>query len=73
MSERFKNNFLLMLFQEDELQHILETGTRMEERFGHLFDNVIVNETIEDATSDLIQIAEQMEKEPQWIPIGWSQ
>ncbi|XP_041374840.1 MAGUK p55 subfamily member 7-like [Gigantopelta aegis] len=60
-------------FTEEELQQILETGTRIEERYGHLFDNVIVNETIEDATADLVQIAEQIEKDLQWIPIGWNQ
>ncbi|XP_048236472.1 MAGUK p55 subfamily member 7-like isoform X4 [Haliotis rufescens] len=57
---------------QDELQAMVESSDKIEERFGHLFDYVIVNDNISNASADLIRTAARIESEPHWVPIGWS-
>ncbi|XP_071103317.1 MAGUK p55 subfamily member 7-like isoform X3 [Haliotis cracherodii] len=59
-------------FTQDELQAMVESSDKIEERFGHLFDYVIVNDNISNASADLIRTASRIESEPHWVPIGWS-
>ncbi|XP_050388696.1 MAGUK p55 subfamily member 7 [Patella vulgata] len=61
------------LFTTEELQDMIDSGHKLEERFGHLFDYVIVNADLTDALRELILITNKIEKEPQWVPIGWCQ
>ncbi|XP_067687631.1 MAGUK p55 subfamily member 7-like isoform X2 [Haliotis asinina] len=63
--------FTVRLSQE-ELQAMVESSDKIEERFGHLFDHVIVNDNISNASADLIRTAARIESEPHWVPIGWS-
>ncbi len=44
---------------------------RMEAEFGHLFDQIIINEDIEQATSELKMAAHRLETEPMWVPANW--
>ena len=63
---------LLYSIQADEMRDIVEMSTRMEERYSHLFDSVIINDDLETASEQLLRLAASLEKDPQWVPIGWS-
>lgn len=64
---------MIIFFQIEELQEMVEASARMEERYGHVMDYVILNDSLTDALTELLMIASKLEKEPQWVPVGWSQ
>jgi len=57
--------------QEDELIGIIEKAREMEEKYGHYFDLVIINNDIERTYHDLVQRINYIEREPQWVPSFW--
>ena len=50
-----------------------EASNKLEERYGHVFDCTIVNDSLTDAMTELLMVASKIEKEPQWVPVGWGQ
>ena len=50
-----------------------EASNKLEERYGHVFDYTIVNDSLTDAMTELLMVASKIEKEPQWVPVGWGQ
>ncbi|KAL8616883.1 hypothetical protein ACOMHN_041802 [Nucella lapillus] len=60
-------------FTIEELEEIEEASRKLEERYGHVFDMTILNDSLTDATTDLLMVASKLEKEPQWVPVGWGQ
>ena len=57
--------------QEDELIDIIEKAREMEEKYGHYFDLVIINNDIERTYHELVQRINYIEREPQWVPAFW--
>jgi hypothetical protein len=57
----------------EELEEIADTSRKIEERYSHVFDYVIMNDSLTDATTELLMVASRIEKEPQWVPVGWGQ
>jgi guanylate kinase len=43
----------------------------MEEKYGHYFDLVIINNDIERTYHELLQRINYTEREPQWVPAFW--
>lgn len=64
---------LSYLFQPEEMTDIVELSKKIEDRYGHLFNATIVNEDLQTAIKELITLAARIEKEPQWVPVGWAQ
>ena len=60
-------------FQVEELEEMAEASNKLEERYGHVFDCTIVNDSLTDAMTELLMVASKIEKEPQWVPVGWGQ
>ncbi|KAK7111428.1 MAGUK p55 subfamily member 7-like [Littorina saxatilis] len=60
-------------FTVEELEEIADASKKMEDRYGHIFDYTIVNDSLTDATTELLMVASKIEKEPQWVPVGWGQ
>lgn len=58
--------------QPEELRDIVEMSAKMEERYGHFFDATIVNDDLHTAVTELLTIAAKIEKEDQWVPVGWA-
>ena len=52
---------------------MLSIGARIEEKYGHLFDAIIINDNIVEASKELLAIIDQLETRPQWVPITWAQ
>ena len=49
----------------------IERGREMEELYGHLFDQVIINYDIDRAFQQLKGEINRLEVEPQWVPYQW--
>ncbi|RUS73839.1 hypothetical protein EGW08_018407 [Elysia chlorotica] len=59
-------------FSAEELRDIAELSAKMEERYSHFFDAVIINDDLHEAAAALIKLAAKIEREEQWVPIGWA-
>lgn len=57
--------------QEEELKDIIEKAREMEDRYGHFFDMVIINNDTERAYQQLLNEINELEREPQWVPSTW--
>jgi MAGUK p55 subfamily protein 5 len=53
--------------QEEELIDIIEKAREMDEKYGHYFDLVIINNDIERTYHELLQRINYTEREPQWV------
>ncbi|KAH0955739.1 hypothetical protein HN011_002843 [Eciton burchellii] len=68
--KRLKNN---ENFKEEELKDIIEKAREMEDKYGHLFDMLILNNETDRAYSQLLAEINSLEREPQWVPASWVQ
>ncbi|XP_034952722.1 uncharacterized protein sdt isoform X2 [Chelonus insularis] len=60
-------------FKEEELKDIIEKAREMEDKYGHLFDMIIINNDTDRAYNQLLTEINSLEREPQWVPISWIQ
>lgn len=58
-------------FTDLELQEMIRVGQRIELHYGHLFDDVIVNDDLSGAFDQLLTVARKLETQAQWVPISW--
>ncbi|KAL0280699.1 UNVERIFIED_CONTAM: hypothetical protein PYX00_001917 [Menopon gallinae] len=58
-------------FKEDELKDIIEKAREMEDKYGHFFDMIIINNDTERAYHQLLNEINSLEREPQWVPASW--
>ncbi|WKY09575.1 hypothetical protein Q1695_002158 [Nippostrongylus brasiliensis] len=58
--------------KDDELKSILTQGKHIEQKFGHLFDSIIVNTDFDKSLAEMKTILNRLETEPQWVPIEWT-
>ncbi|KHJ99023.1 hypothetical protein OESDEN_00997 [Oesophagostomum dentatum] len=57
--------------KDDELKSILSQGKTIEQKFGHLFDSIIVNTDFDKSLSEIKAVLRRLETEPQWVPSEW--
>ncbi|EYC19205.1 hypothetical protein Y032_0025g1234 [Ancylostoma ceylanicum] len=57
--------------KDDELKAILTQGKNIEQKFGHLFDSIIVNTDFDKSLTEIKSILRRLETEPQWVPAEW--
>ncbi|KAJ9589661.1 hypothetical protein L9F63_017150 [Diploptera punctata] len=58
-------------FKEEELKDIIEKAREMEDKYGHFFDMIIINNDTERAYHQLVNEINSLEREPQWVPASW--
>ncbi|XP_072477612.1 MAGUK p55 subfamily member 4 [Notamacropus eugenii] len=58
-------------FKDEDLQEMEELAKKMETQFGQFFDQVIVNDSLQEAYAQLLTAVQQAQDEPQWIPATW--
>ncbi|XP_035661434.1 MAGUK p55 subfamily member 7-like isoform X1 [Branchiostoma floridae] len=58
-------------FSEEELQEMIISGKIVEGLFGHYFDFILTNDSLQQAYSDLMNICHMIQTEPQWVPAAW--
>ncbi|KAF5271027.1 hypothetical protein FQR65_LT05377 [Abscondita terminalis] len=60
-------------FTDEEFNDIMKADARIEFLYGHFFDDVIVNEDLAVAFTQLVAAANRVETEPTWVPASWVQ
>uniref|UniRef100_A0A8C6ZAL3 MAGUK p55 scaffold protein 4 n=1 Tax=Nothoprocta perdicaria TaxID=30464 RepID=A0A8C6ZAL3_NOTPE len=58
-------------FKEEDLQEMEESAKKMEAQFGQFFDQVIVNDDLQEASAQLLLAVHRAQDEPQWVPALW--
>ncbi|XP_022904823.1 protein PALS1 isoform X2 [Onthophagus taurus] len=58
-------------YKEEELKDIIEKAREMEDKYGHFFDMIIINNDTERAYHQLLTEINSLEREPQWVPAAW--
>ncbi|XP_046981287.1 protein PALS1-like [Schistocerca americana] len=58
-------------YKEEELKDIIEKAREMEDKYGHLFDLIIINNDTDRAFQQLLSEINSLEREPQWVPAAW--
>lgn len=62
---------LLCVSQEEDLQEMEDSAKKMEAQFGQFFDQVIVNDNLQEASAQLLSAVHRAQDEPQWVPAIW--
>lgn len=57
--------------QEEDLQEMEDSAKKMEAQFGQFFDQVIVNDNLQEASAQLLSAVHRAQVEPQWVPAVW--
>uniref|UniRef100_A0A803U1U0 Membrane palmitoylated protein 4 n=1 Tax=Anolis carolinensis TaxID=28377 RepID=A0A803U1U0_ANOCA len=63
--------YVNMKFKEEDLQEMEESAKKMETQFGQFFDQVIVNDNLQEACLQLLSAVRRAQDEPQWVPATW--
>ncbi|ENN76635.1 hypothetical protein YQE_06854, partial [Dendroctonus ponderosae] len=58
-------------YKEEDLVDIIDKAREMENKYGHFFDMIIINNDTERAYHDLLCEINSLEREPQWVPAVW--
>ncbi|XP_043987687.1 MAGUK p55 subfamily member 4-like [Gambusia affinis] len=58
-------------FTEEDFLELEDTSQLIEAKYKQCFDNVVVNDDLQDACMQLCSIIQQAQNEPQWIPVSW--
>ncbi|CAB3398196.1 unnamed protein product [Caenorhabditis bovis] len=58
--------------KDEDLKATLMQSKMIEQKYGHLFDGIIVNIDIEKSLKELKQIMMKVNTEPSWVPASWS-
>lgn len=66
-----KNFYPGTTITDDMLKEIIERGREMEDKYGHFFDFILVNQDMDRAYDELLEEINRLEVEPQWVPIQW--
>ncbi|XP_072523174.1 MAGUK p55 subfamily member 3 isoform X2 [Salminus brasiliensis] len=56
---------------DEDLVEMCHSAEQMEQQYGHLVDWILVKEDSTSACVELRHILERLEREPQWVPVGW--
>ncbi|OXB55320.1 hypothetical protein ASZ78_003605, partial [Callipepla squamata] len=63
--------YVNMKFKEEDLQEMEDSAKKMEAQFGQFFDQVIVNDNLQEASAQLLSAVHLAQDEPQWVPAIW--
>ncbi|XP_076255699.1 MAGUK p55 family member stardust isoform X7 [Rhynchophorus ferrugineus] len=68
---KIKKDRLGESYKEEDLVDIIDKAREMENKYGHFFDMIIINNDTERAYHDLLCEINSLEREPQWVPAVW--
>ncbi|XP_006017753.1 MAGUK p55 subfamily member 4 [Alligator sinensis] len=58
-------------FKEEDLEEMEDSAKKMEAQFGQFFDEVVVNDSLQEACVQLLSAVCRAQDEPQWVPATW--
>ncbi|KAL2087953.1 hypothetical protein ACEWY4_016781 [Coilia grayii] len=70
-SQVITNYYINRPFKDEEFQEIEEAGRKMESHFCQFFDQVIVNDSLQESCDQLLTAVRKAEEEPRWVPASW--
>ncbi|WAR09930.1 MPP7-like protein, partial [Mya arenaria] len=59
------------LMTDEDFTDMLSIGAKIEDKYAHLFDAVIINDDIVKASKQLMVIINELQSRPQWVPLHW--
>ncbi|XP_020565791.1 MAGUK p55 subfamily member 6 isoform X1 [Oryzias latipes] len=59
------------LLTENDLKKTVDESARIRRAYSHYFDLTIVNDNLDKAFEQLLDAAERLFIEPQWVPVSW--
>uniref|UniRef100_A0A668AAB9 MAGUK p55 scaffold protein 4 n=1 Tax=Myripristis murdjan TaxID=586833 RepID=A0A668AAB9_9TELE len=65
------NYYINRPFKDEDFQDMEDAARKMESHYWHLFDNVIVNDSLQEACLQLLTAVRRAQDEPQWVPASW--
>ncbi|ETN86598.1 hypothetical protein NECAME_05902 [Necator americanus] len=71
-SGQSKRTSITRMFSDAEIQQIIDGGTMLYKQYGHLFDATITNKDLEESTTQLIHLINELETKPSWVPLSWA-
>lgn len=63
-------NFITIL-QEQEMRRLVNQGINIEQKYTHLFDDLIIFTNQNTAYQKLLTISQRLREEFQWVPASW--
>lgn len=61
----------MFTLQEEDFTDMLSIGARIEDKYAHYFDAVIINDDLIKASKQLLAVINELQSKPQWVPLSW--
>ncbi|XP_012732862.2 MAGUK p55 subfamily member 4 isoform X1 [Fundulus heteroclitus] len=65
------NYYVNRPFKDEDFQEMEESARKMEAQYWQFFDQVIVNDELQDSCVQLLSAVRKAQDEPQWVPACW--
>ncbi|KAM8904623.1 MAGUK p55 subfamily member 4-like isoform 2-T2 [Spinachia spinachia] len=65
------NYYVNRPFKEEDFQEMEEAAQKMESHYWPFFDQVMVNDGLQDSCVQLLTAVRKAQDEPQWVPASW--
>ncbi|XP_061082858.1 MAGUK p55 subfamily member 4 [Conger conger] len=65
------NYYIPRAFREEDFQEMEDAARKMEHQFCQLFDHVIVNDELHEASRQLLTAIRHAQDKPHWVPTCW--
>ncbi|XP_013856634.1 MAGUK p55 subfamily member 4 isoform X2 [Austrofundulus limnaeus] len=65
------NYYVNRPFKDEDFQEMEEAAWKMESQLWHFFDQVIVNDELQDSCVQLLTAVRKAQDEPHWVPASW--
>ena len=63
--------FYNTVLQEQEMRTLVQQGIDIENKYSHLFDELIIFTDHNTAHQNLLTISQRLREEFQWVPSSW--
>nr|XP_015802112.2 MAGUK p55 subfamily member 4 [Nothobranchius furzeri] len=65
------NYYVNRPFKDEDFQEMEEAARKMESQYWQYFDQVIINDELQDSCVQLLTAVRRSQDEPQWVPASW--
>uniref|UniRef100_A0A8C6K8B3 MAGUK p55 scaffold protein 4 n=1 Tax=Nothobranchius furzeri TaxID=105023 RepID=A0A8C6K8B3_NOTFU len=65
------NYYVNRPFKDEDFQEMEEAARKMESQYRQYFDQVIINDELQDSCVQLLTAVRRSQDEPQWVPASW--
>ncbi|VDL77884.1 unnamed protein product [Nippostrongylus brasiliensis] len=59
-------------FTDAEIDRIIESSGALYKQYGHIVDSTILNKDLEESCTQLLQLINNLETKPTWVPLSWA-